>query len=96
MDAVEKLASDVSEKQSSTKTERRELLQSISSVNRQLRGKLPFILQMFNEKVEQVTAQAKGEIEARASDMLRQLGTESARNGKASRAEHDLPGFESK
>lgn len=68
---IQAAADAMEQKPTVTKADRRELSSKIGLAIQDIESNMPFILSMFNEKVEQVISEAKGEIEAfRASRMM--------------------------
>lgn len=74
LDAALKMAQAMEAKPSVTKGERKEMTDKIEALTRNIQSNLPFILDMFNENVEKVTAEAKNEVEQYRRDMIHRLG----------------------
>jgi hypothetical protein len=74
--ALLKRMEELETKASVTKTERREISAGLTKAIMEIESNMPFILTQFNEKVEKVVGEAKGEIEAFQSEMLRRSGLE--------------------
>jgi hypothetical protein len=69
-----KRVEELENKPSVTKTERREISASLAGIVTAIESNMPFILTQFNEKVEKVIGEAKGEIEAFQSELIRRAG----------------------
>ncbi len=67
-------AAEALEDGKSSKADRKALTGRIDKIETELVSNLPFIQEMFNENVEKVTQEAKGEVEAFQSALIQNLG----------------------
>ncbi len=68
-------AKSMTQQQKVPKKDLHALYGEIERVQTDLAANLPFVMEMFNERIEQVICEAKGEIEAFQSELIRHLGT---------------------
>ena len=71
---VKKMATKLVEAKTATKSDREKLSEKINSIEATIRNGLPWALEMFNEKVEEITMHAKAEVEAGFNSIIKKLG----------------------
>lgn len=69
-----KMSRDLEAKPSTTKAERRELTNKIEKVQTEIRSNMPFMVEQFNECIEKVVGEAKGEIESYRAAVIERAG----------------------
>jgi len=69
-----KSARELEAKPTTTKTERKDLTHKLEMVLQEIEANMPFLVKQFNEKIEKVVGEAKGEIEAFHSHVIHQTG----------------------
>ncbi len=78
-------------KPTATKGDRKELTAKAEKALQDLECNMPFIIKMFNEKVEKVVTEAKGEIEAYAGHIVQQTGLKALAEGHGMPQQGALP-----
>lgn len=84
-------AKAVEAKATATKGDRKALVAKAEKALQDLECNLPFILKMFNEKVEKVVGEAKGEIEAYQSHLIQATGLKALGAGQPNSGPLALP-----
>jgi hypothetical protein len=69
-------ANAMAEMPRATKGDRLRMVKLMESVQQEIKSNLPFLLQSFNEKVEEVVRDAKGEIKAHVDQVVQAAGLE--------------------
>lgn len=74
LDALQQMATDLVDSKTTTKAERKAVLDKVNRIHMEISANLPFTARQFNEQMDKTTLEAKGEFEAWVQSAIHSLG----------------------